>query len=310
MAVAVRVRAKVTGHRRRGEQDRDLALALPPGPVTARQIIEAAVAAEVAAYHARAGEASLVRVLTDQALLDDLDRGAVRMGDAGPAGLPASAGPADPAAAVQTALLAFDQILATILDHKLLRFGAAVRAAGVWLGFGASVADISQAEARVGVENLARTAGYADPRRFVWAAEAREVADLAAGPVTVSRGDVTLSLSVTGDGIPDLTVRRGQRVLKAVPAALRQDGDVVALRARQAALTQQAARVREALEAAMIAQDTFTDDDFAELSGHPLVAPMLPFADDDPKTAEIMSKVLLLARDREIKDPQILEQLR
>ncbi len=36
----------------------------------------------------------------------------------------------------------------------------------------------------------------------------------------------------------------------------------------------------------------------------------VPFADDDPKTAEIMSKVLLLARDREIKDPLILEQLR
>jgi len=109
VAVAVRVRAKVTGHRRRGERDRDLALALPPGPVTARQIIEAAVAAEVAAYHARAGEASLVRVLTDQALLDDLDRGAVRMGDAGPYGRPAApAGPADVAAAVQTALLAFD----------------------------------------------------------------------------------------------------------------------------------------------------------------------------------------------------------
>lgn len=36
----------------------------------------------------------------------------------------------------------------------------------------------------------------------------------------------------------------------------------------------------------------------------------LPFADDDPKTAEIVSKVLLLARDQEIKDPTILEQLR
>jgi len=102
VAVAVRVRAKVTGHRRRGEQERDLALALPPGPVSARQIIEAAVAAEVAAYQARAGEASLVRVLTDQALLDDLDQGAVRMGDTEPAG------PVDVAAAVQTALLAFD----------------------------------------------------------------------------------------------------------------------------------------------------------------------------------------------------------
>jgi hypothetical protein len=36
----------------------------------------------------------------------------------------------------------------------------------------------------------------------------------------------------------------------------------------------------------------------------------LPFADDDPKTAEILSKVLLLARDHEIQDPGILDQLR
>lgn len=35
----------------------------------------------------------------------------------------------------------------------------------------------------------------------------------------------------------------------------------------------------------------------------------LPFADDDPKTAEVISKVLLLARDDQIKDPGILEQL-
>lgn len=35
----------------------------------------------------------------------------------------------------------------------------------------------------------------------------------------------------------------------------------------------------------------------------------LPFADDDPKTAEIVAKALLLARDHEIKDPTILEQL-
>jgi hypothetical protein len=35
----------------------------------------------------------------------------------------------------------------------------------------------------------------------------------------------------------------------------------------------------------------------------------LPFADDDPKSAEVISKILLLARDNEIKDPTILEQL-
>lgn len=36
----------------------------------------------------------------------------------------------------------------------------------------------------------------------------------------------------------------------------------------------------------------------------------LPFADDDPRTAEVVSKVLLLARDREIQDPVILGQIR
>lgn len=36
----------------------------------------------------------------------------------------------------------------------------------------------------------------------------------------------------------------------------------------------------------------------------------LPFADDDPKTAEIMSKIILLAEDKKIKDPSILDQLR
>jgi hypothetical protein len=35
----------------------------------------------------------------------------------------------------------------------------------------------------------------------------------------------------------------------------------------------------------------------------------LPFADDDPRTAEVVSKVLLLARDKEIQDPTILEQI-
>ncbi|ETT30728.1 hypothetical protein C162_32544 [Paenibacillus sp. FSL R7-269] len=36
----------------------------------------------------------------------------------------------------------------------------------------------------------------------------------------------------------------------------------------------------------------------------------LPFLDEDPRTAEVLSKVVLLADDTKIKDPQILEQLK
>ena len=35
----------------------------------------------------------------------------------------------------------------------------------------------------------------------------------------------------------------------------------------------------------------------------------LPFVDDDPKTAEIISKVILFAEDHKLKDPSILEQI-
>lgn len=35
----------------------------------------------------------------------------------------------------------------------------------------------------------------------------------------------------------------------------------------------------------------------------------LPFVDEDPKTAEIMSKIVLLAEDKKIKDPSILDQI-
>jgi len=38
-------------------------------------------------------------------------------------------------------------------------------------------------------------------------------------------------------------------------------------------------------------------------------AVFLPFVDDDPRTAKVISKVLLLARDTEIEGPAILEQL-
>jgi hypothetical protein len=101
VTVAVRVSATVTGHRRRGVREHDLVLDLPPGEVTARQLIEAAVAAEVDAYRVRAEEASLVRVLTQKALLSDLERGAVRTGGA------QDAVSVDVADAVDAALLAF-----------------------------------------------------------------------------------------------------------------------------------------------------------------------------------------------------------
>jgi hypothetical protein len=102
MTVAVRVTATVTGHRRRGVREHELTLELAPGEVPARRLIEAAVAAEVAAFQARAEENAFVRVLTRDGLRDDLALGAVRLGDQ-----ERPAPDVDLAAATEAALLAF-----------------------------------------------------------------------------------------------------------------------------------------------------------------------------------------------------------
>ena len=84
----------------------------------------------------------------------------------------------------------------------------------------------------IGLANLARTAGYRDPQRLQWAMEQHAVADLVRGPLVVTRDDVTLTLGIDADGVPSLVVRRNGKALKALPAALKKDGEAQELKER------------------------------------------------------------------------------
>lgn len=129
--------------------------------------------------------------------------------------------------------------------------------------------------AEIGLENLARTAGYPDPQRLEWAMEAKAVADLAKGPVTVKRGEVEVSLSLDEHGNPDVTITKKGKPLKSVPAALKKDPDIAELSERKTDLKRQASRMRQSLEAAMLRGDEFTGAELRKLFEHPILAPML-----------------------------------
>lgn len=128
---------------------------------------------------------------------------------------------------------------------------------------------------RIGLANLARNAGYRDPQRLQWAMEAEAVRDLAAGPVSASKDDVTVTLSIGDDGAPRLDIRRGERVLKNVPKAVAKAEPIAALTGRASALRTQTSRVRAALEEAAVRGDAFAPDELAALLAHPMLAPML-----------------------------------
>lgn len=127
----------------------------------------------------------------------------------------------------------------------------------------------------VGMENLARTAGFRDPQRLVWAMEAEAVRDLADGPLVARDDDLTVTLTLSADGTPDLEVRRGDRTLKSVPAKAGRTPEIAALRTRVTTLRQQASRMRASLEASCVSGERFERGDLGDLLAHPMIAPML-----------------------------------
>lgn len=141
---------------------------------------------------------------------------------------------------------------------------------------GGSMLQASEKRAvEIGMENLARLAGYPDPLRLQWAMETREVEDLAKGPVSVKVGEVVVSLSVDEDGVPGMHAVKGGKNLASVPAAARKHARVKDLSERLSVLRRQGARMRQSLEQAMCRGDEFEASELATLFGHPILRPMI-----------------------------------
>jgi hypothetical protein len=127
----------------------------------------------------------------------------------------------------------------------------------------------------IGLQNLAQLAGYKDPLRLEWAMEAKATKDLLDGPVTVSKGDVSMNLSLDDRAQPQIEILRGSKSLKSLPAAVKKETDFVDLKERHRELKRQASLIRGSLEAAMCRGDSFTGGELAEIAGHALLKPML-----------------------------------
>jgi hypothetical protein len=129
--------------------------------------------------------------------------------------------------------------------------------------------------ARIALENLSRTAGYADPQRLEWAMEASAIADLVAGAITITEGDVSVSLSLDDHGTPNLTIVKKGKPQKTIPAALKKNAEIMVLQERKQKLTKQASRMRLSLEQSMCRGDRFTGAELQQLLIHPILRPML-----------------------------------
>lgn len=137
--------------------------------------------------------------------------------------------------------------------------------------FGAQRRTNEKLAVEIGMENLARTAGYPDPRRLQWALEAGQAADLAQGPVIVQSGGYEVALSLDSTGHAEITATKGGKALATLPAALRKTPEIAAVLARRDDLRKQVSRVRQSLEEAMIRGDMFTAEELVALTQHPVL---------------------------------------
>jgi hypothetical protein len=127
----------------------------------------------------------------------------------------------------------------------------------------------------IGMDNLARTAGYSDPQRLQWAMEAQAVADLVDRPQTVTAGEVTVSLQIDAMGSPIITITKAGKALKAIPANLKKQPEIQAMSSRKQDIAKQASRMRLSLEQSMVRGDSFTREELEQLATHPVLWPML-----------------------------------
>lgn len=141
--------------------------------------------------------------------------------------------------------------------------------------FGATRREKEQRAVAIAMQNLARTAGYADPLRLQWAMEMKEVQDLKEGPLILTRESITITLEINDEGEPRLTIHRDHKPLKNIPAHLKKDPQVVQLLVRKQSLEKQVSRIRTALEQAMCRGDYFLGAELQTLMEHPILRPML-----------------------------------
>lgn len=128
---------------------------------------------------------------------------------------------------------------------------------------------------QIALENLARTAGYPDPIRLTWAMETEEAKSIMSQAEALTFGEVTIQLVVDAQGQSSIIAKKSDKKLSSIPAKLRKDKSVLALKGFNKKLREQYRRSRKSLEAAMVRGDEFKASEVQLLMEHPVIAPML-----------------------------------
>ena len=140
--------------------------------------------------------------------------------------------------------------------------------------FGAQRQESEKNAVEIGLENLARNAGYSDSIRFGWAMESKAAQQIMENSVVIIE-ETKVELVVNDAGKADILVEKNGKAQMSIPKALQKNKAIIQLKEAKSYLSKQYSRARLSLENAMINEDAFAKAELKNIMKHPIVKPML-----------------------------------
>ena len=141
--------------------------------------------------------------------------------------------------------------------------------------FGAQRQESEAKASAIALDNLARTAGFADSLRLSWRMETLKIEQISNYFTPKVREGVAVSVCIDEQGIASLLCEKEGKILASVPAKLKKDKYILECKDVVASLKAQQKRAKASLETAMIRSDQFTYAELSDLMKHPVISPIL-----------------------------------
>lgn len=141
--------------------------------------------------------------------------------------------------------------------------------------FGAQRQESEKKAVEIGMQNLARNAGYSDVTRLVWSMETELIKEMEPYFTPTELEGTTVYVEVDAEGKSELRYRKGEKALNNVPAKLKKHPYIEELKAVHKKLKNQYSRSRIMLEQAMEDETPFFISELAALTRNPVIWPLL-----------------------------------
>lgn len=141
--------------------------------------------------------------------------------------------------------------------------------------FGAQRQESEKKAVEIGMQNLARNAGYSDVTRLVWSMETDLIKEMEPYFTPTELEGFTVYVEVDAEGKSELRYLKGEKALNNVPAKLKRHPYIEELKAVHKKLKNQYSRSRPMLEQAMEDGVPFFISELAGLTRNPVIWPLL-----------------------------------